>query len=285
MEASGWLTPPPSGETKVRERRPSPGGKDEKVRLSAARNEGVMRSRQAREEIMGHSSDAWTETEKGIFRQWLKASYDEVAGQHNKDAEQRCEIQPLLQDLDKVLPLTQNSPAQTHCGPVSSVTEGVPVPWPGLDSPFAGEASYQDALVSQLETVSMVAKDGNGRGPGDVANSSRTPVIQTPSPKTCFSLAADHTNYMGSLASEHIRDGTGCTQHDGYSPAVDRVGCAPNNTPHSGQVSPHDPAALLATALTQALAAAMTGASPASMAAAQRKRNQVKAGRYDGTGG
>lgn len=69
MEASGWLTPPPSGETKVRERRPSPGGKDEKVRLSAARNEGVMRSRQAREEIMGHSSDARTETEKGIFRQ------------------------------------------------------------------------------------------------------------------------------------------------------------------------------------------------------------------------
>ena len=216
-----------------------------------------------------------------MFRQWLKASYDEVAGQ-------RCESefpgeQPLLQDLDKVLPLTQNSPALTHCGPVSSVTEGVTVPWPGLDSPFAGEAaSYQDALVSQLKYVSMVAKKSNGRGPGNVVNSSRTPVIQTPTPKTCLSLAADHTNYMGSLASEQIKDRTDCTQHDGYSPTVDRVGCAPNNTPHSGQVSPHDPAALLTTALTQALTAAMTGASPASMATAQQKRNQVKVGRYDG---
>ena len=178
---------------------------------------------------MGRSSDARTETEKGMFRQWLKASYVEVAGQYNKDADQRCESefpgeQRLQQDLDKVLPLTQNSPAQNHYGPVSSVTEGVPVPWPGLASPFAGEASYQDALVSQLETVSMVVKKSNGRGPVNVVNSSRTPVIQTPTPKTCLSLAADHTNYMGSLASEQIRDRTGCTQHDGYSPAVDRVG-------------------------------------------------------------
>ena len=222
-----------------------------------------------------------------MFRQWLKASYVEVAGQYNKDADQRCESefpgeQRLQQDLDKVLPLTQNSPAQNHYGPVRSVTEGVPVPWPGLASPFAGEASYQDALVSQLETVSMVVKKSNGRGPVNVVNSSRTPVIQTPTPKTCLSLAADHTNYMGSLASEQIKDRTDCTQHDGYSPTVDRVGCAPNNTPHSGQVSPHDPAALLTTALTQALTAAMTGASPASMATAQQKRNQVKVGRYDG---
>ena len=180
--------------------------------------------------------EAQTETEKGMFRQWLKSSYDEMAGQHNKDADQRCDSefpgeQPLLQSPDKVLPLIQNSPAQTHYGPVSSIAEGVPVPWPGLDSPFAEEASYQDALVSQLETVSIVAKENNGRGPGNVVNSSETPVIQTPTPKTCFSLAADHFNYTGSLASEQIRDRTSCTQHDGYSPPVDHVGRATTKLP------------------------------------------------------
>ncbi len=101
MEASGWLTPPLSGETKVKERWLSQDEKDEKVHLSAARNEGVVRSRQAQEEIMRRSSHARTETEKGMFRQWLKASYAEVAEQHNKAADQGCDCefpgeQPLL---------------------------------------------------------------------------------------------------------------------------------------------------------------------------------------------
>ncbi len=156
------------------------------------------------------------------------------------------------------MPLVQNSPAQSHCGPASSYAEGVPVPWPGLDSPLAGEASYQDALVSQLDTVGMVAKKPGGKGPDSVSNCSATLVIQTTAPKTHFDLAAGHANYMGSLAPGQIMDRISCTQPDSYTPAADRVGCAPNNTPHTVQVSLPDPTALLAAAFTQALTAAMT---------------------------
>lgn len=85
--------------------------------------------------------------------------------------------------------------------------------------------------MSQLEIVSMAVKKSNGEGHGNAINSSRTPVIQTTTPKTCFSLAADHASHVSSLTSEQIRDRTRYNQQECCSPTMDRVGCARNSTP------------------------------------------------------